>query len=316
MHKNRYDENLIVGLETSDDAAVYKINEQTAIIETLDFFTPIVDDPYTFGQIAATNALSDVYAMGGDPIMAMNIVGFPSCFDPQILSDILNGGFDKVSEAGALLIGGHTVQDDEPKYGLSVTGFVRPDKVIKNSNLKAGDILILTKPIGSGIINTAIKGGLCRKIHEEAAIEVMRTLNKFGKEAMDKVDNVHACTDITGFGFLGHLYEMARGSEKTILINSKGPDFIDGAYEYACMGLVPKGSYDNRKFVGDNIDILSDVDRAAVDIMYDPQTSGGLLISISKANAGDLMDALKDAPFEAKIVGEVLDKKKKYIYVE
>lgn len=225
LPKNQ-DDRLIVGLETSDDAAVYKINESMAIIQTLDFFTPVVDDPYTFGQIAATNSLSDIYAMGGDPKLAMNIVCFPDCLDPKVLAEILKGGQSKVTEAGAILVGGHSVSDDEPKYGLSVTGFVHPDRVLTNNNAMLGDILVLTKPLGLGIINTAIKGELVDKESYDEAVKVMTTLNKFGKDAIDKVGGANSVTDITGFGLLGHALEMAEGSSVSIRIFHKNIPFI------------------------------------------------------------------------------------------
>ena len=208
-------EKLIVGLETSDDAAVYKVSDDKAIILTLDFFTPVVDDPYTFGKIAAANSLSDIYAMGGEPTVAMNIVCFPQCEDMAILREILRGGSDKVTESGAILVGGHTVDDMEPKYGLSVTGEVHPDKVRANSHVEVGDVLILTKPIGTGIINTAIKGEIADEQDYEEAVLVMEYLNKYPADALKKID-VNGVTDVTGFGLLGHVLEMAKGSGCTI----------------------------------------------------------------------------------------------------
>lgn len=301
-----YDDNLLVGLDTSDDAAVYRINEEIALIQTLDFFTPVVDDPYTFGQIAAANSLSDVYAMGGEPKLAMNIVCFPNCLSPDILVQILKGGHDKVSEAGALLIGGHTVEDDEPKYGLSVAGFVDPNKVLTNSNAKPGDMLVLTKPIGVGIINTAVKAELADKDSYEEAVRVMSTLNKYAKEAIDKV-NVNSVTDITGFGLLGHSLEMAEGSSVTIVIDHKKVPIIDKAKEYAQMGLVPAGAYSNRKHVGEKVRYSDDIPEDIMDILFDPQTSGGLLISVPKENVNLLLDNLKNTPTEFAVVGEVIE---------
>lgn len=301
-----YDDNLLVGLDTSDDAAVYRINEELALIQTLDFFTPVVDDPYTFGQIAAANSLSDVYAMGGEPKLAMNIVCFPNCLSPDILVQILKGGHDKVSEAGALLIGGHTVEDDEPKYGLSVAGFVDPNKVLTNSNAKPGDMLVLTKPIGVGIINTAVKAELADKDSYEEAVRVMSTLNKYAKEAIDKV-NVNSVTDITGFGLLGHSLEMAEGSSVTIVIDHKKVPIIDKAREYAQMGLVPAGAYSNRKHVGEKVRYSDDIPEDIMDILFDPQTSGGLLISVPKENVNLLLDNLKNTPTEFAVVGEVIE---------
>ena len=302
------DKELIVGLDTSDDAAVYKINDDLALIETLDFFTPVVDDPYTFGQIAATNSLSDIYAMGGEPKLALNIVCFPDCLSPDILGEILRGGSDKVLEAGAILVGGHSVSDDEPKYGLSVTGFVAPDKVLVNSNAKVGDILILTKPIGLGVINTAIKAELVNEDIYKEAVRTMTTLNKFGKEAIDKVYGVHSVTDITGFGLLGHALEMAEGSSVSIKIHSKDVPIIDGANDYANMGLVPAGAYSNRNHIGNRVVFKRQIPKYLEDLLFDPQTSGGLLISIDKENANNLMEELKKSPLKCAIIGEVLKK--------
>lgn len=285
------------------------------MIQTLDFFTPIVDDPYLFGQIGAANSLSDVYAMGGEPEVAMNIVCFPSCLDPSILSEILKGGANKCIEAGTLVVGGHTVQDDEPKFGLSVSAVTHPSKILKNNTCKPGDVLVLTKPIGVGIINTALKGGLIEVDSPEykEAVLSMATLNKFGKRAMDKV-KVNACTDITGFGLLGHLYEMAEGSQMTITVDSKNLPTLKRAYEFAEMGLVPEGTYKNRLFVGDNVE-LNIEDQALKDILFDPQTSGGLLISLPEDQVETLMENLKDNPVAYGIIGKVSEKQDKYLIV-
>jgi len=310
-----YDENLLVGLETSDDAAVYRINDQLALIQTLDFFTPIVDDPYQFGQIAAANSLSDVYAMGGEPKLAMNIVCFPNCLSPDVLVEILKGGYDKVKEAGALLIGGHTVEDDEPKYGLSVAGFVNPNKVWTNSNSKPGDYIVLTKPLGVGIINTAIKGGLADEEAYNKAVKVMSTLNKYAKEALDGID-VNSVTDITGFGLIGHALEMALGSSVTIKINHKSIPVIDKALEYARMGLVPAGAYSNRKHAGDRVKFNGEIPEEMKDVLYDPQTSGGLMISVPRENVELLLERLKNTPTDYAVIGEVVEKEDYFIIVE
>lgn len=310
-----YDENLIVGLDTSDDAAVYKINDDLAIIQTLDFFTPVVDDPYTFGQIAAANSLSDVYAMGGEPKLAMNIVCFPNCLSPDVLTEILKGGHDKVKESGAVLVGGHTVEDDEPKYGLSVTGFVHPNKVLTNGDAKPNDLLVLTKPIGTGIINTAIKGGLAAQDHYDEAVKVMTTLNKFAIEAGNKV-GINGCTDITGFGLLGHGLELAEASSVTLKINHKDIPLIEGALEYAQMGLVPAGAYSNEVYIGDKVKISSDIPREIVDVLYDPQTSGGLLMSVPEDKVDKLLEELKNTPTSFGVIGKVLDKEDKYLIIE
>lgn len=310
-----HDDNLIVGLDTSDDAAVYKINNELALIETLDFFTPVVDDPYTFGQIAAANSLSDVYAMGGSPVLAMNIVCFPNCLSPDVLVEILKGGHDKVEESGAILVGGHTVEDDEPKYGLSVTGFVHPDKVLSNSNAKPKDVLVLTKPIGIGIANTAIKGGLADEKCYKEAVKVMSTLNKYAGEAVEKV-SVNSCTDITGFGLLGHSLEMAMGSNVTIRIKSKMVPIIEGALEYAQMGLVPAGAYKNEAYIGDNVKFIKDVPMEIRDVLFDPQTSGGLLLSVPEDQLDKLLEELKNTPTSFSVIGEVMKKSDVYLEVE
>jgi len=309
------DERLLVGLETSDDAAIYKINDELALIETLDFFTPVVDDPFIFGQIAATNSLSDVYAMGGEPILAMNIVCFPNCLSPDVLVEILKGGANKVKEAGAVTVGGHTVEDEEPKYGLSVSGFVHPDKILVNSNAKIGDILIITKPLGLGIINTAIKGEMADKEAYNIAVKLMTTLNKYAKEAIDKVGGVNSLTDITGFGLIGHGVEMAKGSGVTIKIDHKKIPIIPQALEYADMGLVPAGAYANKGHTSGGVYIDSTVPQNIEDILFDPQTSGGLLISVKESHAEKLLDALKDTPTEFAIIGHVVEQENKFIIV-
>lgn len=308
--------NLLVGVETSDDAAVYKINDEVALIQTLDFFTPIVNDPYTFGQIAAANSLSDVYAMGGNPILALNIVCFPDCLDPSILSEILKGGQDKVNESGAVLAGGHSVSDDEPKYGLSVAGFVHPDKIMTNGGAKPGDVLVLTKPLGVGVINTAIKGELASKDATEAAILSMTTLNRYGANAIKELNTVHSVTDITGFGLLGHTVEMAEGSDVTIRINSEAIPMISEAREYAAMGLVPAGAYKNRTFFENRIQMGSDIDSVLQDLLYDPQTSGGLLISLSPEEVPALLENLKSSPVAFGVIGEVEEFNDRFVIVD
>lgn len=309
------DENLLVGLETSDDAAVYKLNDETAIIQTLDFFTPIVDDPYMYGQIAAANSLSDVYAMGGKPILAMNIVCFPTCLSMDILAEILRGGADKVKEAGALLVGGHSVDDNEPKYGLSVTGVISPDRVMGNHLSKPGDMLILTKPLGMGILNTAIKAGFLSEALTNGAIRVMACLNNVAAEGMEII-GANSCTDITGFGFLGHLYEMAKASNVTMRINFKDIPVLDGTIENAKMGLVPAGAYANRRYMGEHVIFDDAVPEYMKDILFDPQTSGGLLISIDESKAGSLIDFFSEnLQTEYAVIGKVVEKQAVNIYV-
>lgn len=310
------DERLLVGLESSDDAAVYKINDEVAVIQTLDFFTPIVDDPYTFGMIAAANSLSDVYAMGGKPVLALNIVCFPDCLPPEVLREILRGGEDKVREAGCLLVGGHSVSDDEPKYGLSVMGIVHPDRVRPNNKAEVGDVLILTKPLGVGIINTALKAGLASEEAIARAVESMSSLNSHGQSACEGVDGVHAITDITGFGLAGHTIEVAEGSDKTIIIDSKALPYIEAARGYASMGLVPAGAYKNKDHYEGRMHIADSVEEYMKDIIFDPQTSGGLLISVSEEDANKVLEGLKGSKLPYAKIGRVVEKKKKYVYVE
>lgn len=308
------DKNLIVGIDTSDDAAVYKLNDEMATIQTLDFFTPIVDDPYTFGQIAAANSLSDVYAMGGKPIVALNIACFPNCLNMNILGEILRGGADKVLEAGAVIVGGHTVQDDEPKYGLSVTGIIHPDKVLKNYGAETGDILILTKPIGLGIINTAIKAKIASKEAYEKAVKVMAYLNKYAGEIITDY-NITSCTDITGFSLIGHAYEMAEPSKKTFRIFKDAIPFIKEAKEYASMGLIPAGCYENKRYLEGKY-LLKNVEGWMEDILFDPQTSGGLLISCKEKDYIDILTRLENLEVESAVIGRVEDFNDAYIVVE
>ena len=265
-------------MEHADDAGVYKITDELAIIQTVDFFTPIVDDPYWFGQIAASNALSDVYAMGGTPKTAMNLACFPiKDMDISILRQILKGGLDKLKEAGVVLVGGHSIEDRELKYGLSVTGFIHPDRILTKKNLKAGDRLVLTKPLGTGIINTAVKGGLASDEAIKFVTLLMAALNKDAAEIMQACP-VHACTDITGFGLIGHLAEMVIDSGLGVEILSDRLPVIPEALEYAGMGLVPAGAYKNREFREAMVDIGPSVDSIVQDILFDPPTSGGLKI--------------------------------------
>lgn len=303
-----------MGLDTSDDAAVYQLNEEMALIQTLDFFTPVVDDPYTYGQVAAANALSDVYAMGGKPLVAMNIVCFPNCLDPSVLKDILLGGADKVKESGALLVGGHSVEDDEPKYGLSVSGMVHPEKVLANNTAKPGDILILTKPLGLGILNTAIKAEMATNNQYRDAVHTMTTLNKYAVEALEDVE-INACTDITGFGIIGHGKELAEGSGVSVEFFSDQMPVIDGAEDLAKMGIIPGGMYTNRKYMEGTVESHCE-NEAMLDIMYDPQTSGGLLISIPEDQREKALEALEKmgkTPFGE--VGRVIEQKEKAIYI-
>lgn len=309
------DSNLLVGLETSDDAAVYKLNDETALIQTLDFFTPIVDDPYMYGQIAAANSLSDVYAMGGQPLLAMNIVCFPNCLSQEILTAILKGGADKIQEAGALLVGGHTVEDNEPKYGLSVTGIVHPDKVISNATAKPGHKLILTKPLGMGILNTALKADLLLASQVEHVMNVMAVLNNIAAEGMKKY-GATACTDITGFGLLGHAYEMAKASNVSLKIDYRSVPIMENTIAYGKMGLVPAGAYANKKYIAEYIHLDDGVPQHIQDILFDPQTSGGLLISVPQNQVDSLLDYYQQhLTVEFAMIGEVIEKNNASIYV-
>ena len=287
------------------------------MIQTVDFFTPIVDDPYWFGQIAAANALSDIYAMGGVPRTAMNIVAFPlQQMDISVLRRIIQGGIDKMNEAGVVLMGGHSVEDRELKYGLSVTGFIHPGKVLSNRTLGAGDKLILTKPLGTGIINTAIKGGLADSGIIDHVTRLMAELNNRAAEVIRGFP-VNACTDITGFGLLGHLAEMVTGSDAGIRVFSEKLPLIPRAMEYAGMGMVPGGTYKNREFREAMVDMGPGIDPLLRDIMYDPQTSGGLLICVAGDSAAELVSALHEKGIgQAAIIGEVLEKPAARIIVE
>jgi selenide,water dikinase len=302
-----------VGIETSDDAAIFKVTDEIAMIQTVDFFTPIVDEPYMFGQIAAANSLSDVWAMGGEPAVALNIVGFPNCLDPAILGDILAGGADKVKEAGAVLVGGHSVQDDEPKYGLCVSGFVHPNKIFKNFGCRPGDVLVLTKQIGSGIVNTAIKADFASAEAIREAQTVMASLNKKGKQVVERYD-VSACTDITGFGLLGHCVEMASASEATFELKVKDIAYFADAIDYAKMGLVPAGAYKNRRYSIDRIE-AGGVEEYYLDLLYDPQTSGGLLISVSPECLDQMLADFERVGMDTavSVIGRVTDKSDKLI---
>lgn len=309
-----YDENLLVGTETSDDAAVYRISDELALIQTLDFFTPVVDDPYDFGRIAAANSLSDVYAMGGEPKLALNIAAFPNCLSPEILGEILRGGADKVMEAGAVLAGGHTIQDDEPKYGLSVTGFVHPDKLWKNTGAQKGDLLILTKPLGTGILTTALKAEMAAEEEKKEAVEIMAALNKYARDAVKNLQ-IHACTDVTGFGLAGHALEMARGSGRSLAIHTGSVPVLESAKRYASMGLVPQGAYRNREFAEKYV-AMDGIELAIQDILFDPQTSGGLLLAVSPEDGDAARKALAGRNLPCDMIGEVTDKKEKWLFFD
>ena len=290
--KVHQDPNLLVGFDKSDDASVYKVSDDLALVQTVDFFPPIADDPYLFGQIAATNALSDVYAMGGEPKLALNLLCVPENMPKEAVHDLLRGGYDKAYEAGTIITGGHSILDPEPKYGLAVTGFVHPDKVLTNSGAKPGDVLLFTKPIGIGILTTAAKAELASEEGMALAYKMMTTLNKSARDAMVKY-NVHACTDVTGFGLLGHTYEMAQGSDVEITLNVDAIDLIPEALEFARIGILPAGMYRNRRFAEPGVD-AGDIELAKQDMLYDPQTAGGLLMAVAPEDADALFEELKN----------------------
>ena len=304
-------------MERAEDAGVYKLTDELAIIQTVDFFTPIVDDPYVFGQIAVANALSDVYAMGGKPLTAMNIVCFPEkTMDISVLSEILTGGVDKMREAGVVLVGGHSIEDQELKYGLSVTGTIHPSKVVLNSGARAGDKLILTKPLGTGIISTALKGAMADEATVAKAVKSMTTLNRKASELMQEA-GVHACTDVTGFGFLGHAAEMIEGTNVSMVIQSATVPFFPEAKELAEMGMVSGGLHRNREFRRNMVEIDQGVPDYLADILFDPQTSGGLLISVPATEAPVLLERMhKEGISEAAIIGEVITEPEGKIFVK
>jgi selenide,water dikinase len=293
-------------METADDAGVYLLTEEIALIQTLDFFTPVVNDPYTFGQIAAANSLSDVYAMGGRPLIALNIVCYPAKTVPkETLKAILAGGLDKIHEAGALLVGGHSVDDTELKYGLSVTGVVHPQRVLTNAGAKPGDRLILTKPLGTGIIATALKGRVASPEAEAQVVAVMTALNRLAAECLEGFA-VHALTDITGFGLLGHALEMAVGSGVEMTLFASRVPVLEAARQYAAMGLVPAGTFANRNFCENSLKVAPGFDTVALDLLADAQTNGGLLIAVAGYQAEDLLACLHDREVAAAaIIGEV-----------
>ncbi len=297
---------MIVGRETSDDAGVYRLSEDMALVQTVDFITPVVNDPYDFGRIAAANSLSDVYAMGGRPITAMNVVCFPvKDMDKAVLREILRGGLEKIHEAGAALVGGHSVEDPEIKYGLSVTGLVHPDRVLTNAGAKPGDALILTKPLGTGVLATAIKAGLISGEAQERAIETMATLNRKAAEIMAGYP-VNGCTDVTGFGLLGHVLEMATGGKVSITIFAEKVPLLPEVLDSVQMGLVPAGSFSNRNFCAHQIRQPKPIDPMLMDILADAQTSGGLLISLPEDRASALLGDLRAGGVpDAAIIGRV-----------
>ncbi len=302
------DANVLVGFETNDDAGVYQLAPDLALVQTVDFFTPIVDDPYTFGQIAAANALSDVYAMGGRPLSALSIVGFPNKEEGlEILEQILVGGHAKMQEAGCVVIGGHSIGDEEIKFGYAVTGLIHPQRILTNRAAQVGDLLLLTKRLGTGIVGTALKKGQASKPAVDAAVESMCTLNRAASEAALKFD-VHSATDITGFGLLGHAREMALGSKVSLAIDSSQVEFLPEAEKYSRDGFLPGGLKRNRDFIGDCVEFASGVAEDVRNLLFDPQTSGGLLLSVAAQDASKLLEALRAQTIPVQAIGKVIAK--------
>lgn len=313
--QTHYDANLLVGYDKSDDASVYRVSDELAIVQTTDFFPPIVDDPFMYGQIAATNALSDVYAMGGEPKLALNIMCIPEKMDKATVQKILRGGYAKAYEAGAIITGGHTIHGAEPIYGLAVTGFVKPENVWTNSGAQPGDVLLLTKPLGVGILTTAAKAGLVEQELLDKLYVQMSTLNKYAHDVLVKY-SVHACTDVTGFALLGHSLEMAQGSGVTVHLKAQAVPYHEEAYEMADMGFIPAGAYRNRDFAEAGVRVVGEVARALQDIFYDPQTSGGLLCAVPAAEAEACLAELRAVAPSTRIIGYVTEKLDSAIYLE
>ncbi len=309
------DPKLIVGYDKSDDASVYVVSDDTAIVQTTDFFPPIVDDPFLYGQIAATNALSDVYAMGGEPKLALNIMCLADSMDDKTVREILRGGYDKAYEAGAIITGGHTIHGAEPIYGLAVTGFVHPKRVLTNSGARPGDVLILTKPLGVGILTTAAKTDLVKPETMHAIYKQMATLNKTARDIMLRF-TVHSCTDVTGFSLMGHSFEMAQGSGMSLHIDSLSVPFYMEALEFADMGFIPAGAYRNRTYAEGGVLKKCEIPRALEDIFFDPQTSGGLLIAVAEKDAKDCLAALQAEIPNAAQIGYVTELHENYLILE
>lgn len=308
------DPNLLVGFDESDDAAVYWVSDDVAMVQTVDFFPPVVDDPYTFGQIAAANALSDVYAMGGVPKLAMNLLAFPSCLPLEAVGEILAGGASKVAEAGAVIAGGHSIEDPEPKYGLCVTGLVHPHRVLTNSGGKEGDILVLTKPLGTGILTTAAKAELLEEGDYREMVAVMTTLNRAAAEAAVPL-RPNACTDITGFGLMGHAKELAEGSGLTVELWPNRVPILPKALELARDGIIPAGAYRNLDFAGPEVERAGEFPQEVLDCLYDPQTAGGLLVSIPEDRAEELLRRLANSGVSAAAVGAVRPRGEKLLRI-
>ena len=302
--------NVLVGYETADDAGVYRVSDDLALVQTVDFFTPIVDDPFTYGAIAAANALSDVYAMGGVPISALSLVAYPGKGDLDVLRAILTGGAEKMREAGCAILGGHSVNDDEIKFGYSVTGTIHPERIWKNSGAHQHDVLLFTKRIGTGVVATALKRGFASDAHVQAAVDSMLALNREAADALEGCA-VHACTDITGFGLIGHAREMARGSGVTLGLHASAIPLLPGAFEYAKRGAKPGGLTNNREYASPDVDCGPGIDPDLVDLLYDPQTSGGLLVALPEADAARMATRFPGA----RVIGRVLPAGEKAIRI-
>ena len=301
------DDRLLVGFEGSDDACVYRISDELALVQTADFFPPMVDDPYLFGQIAAANAISDVYAMGGRPVLAMNLLCVPGCLEPETVRAILAGGHDKACEAGCLVAGGHSLQDHEPKYGMSVTGFVHPGRILRNTGARPGDLLILTKALGCGVLTTAAKVDMLAPADYDALTRQMATLNDRTGRLAAACEQVHACTDVTGFGLLGHGYEMSAG-QVTLVLDSASFPLLPGARDLATMGIIPAGAYRNMDHVKSELTVKEGVPQSLVDLAADPQTSGGLLLALPEPAALELLPRLQEVAPQTRLIGRVEEK--------
>jgi selenide, water dikinase len=322
------DPNVLVGFDTNDDAGVYLLSPELAIVQTVDFFTPIVDDPHTFGQIAAANALSDVYAMGGKPVSALSIVGFPDKGDPEVLEQIIRGGLSKMAEAKCSVIGGHSIRNDDIQFGYAVTGIINPHRVWRNVGARTGDVLLLTKAIGTGVLSTALKKDRAAPPFMEAAIASMAELNRAASEALQGMPNkagtaspLHAVTDVTGFGLLGHAREMALGNSErgiepvSLEIDHSAVRYLPGAVEAAREGFLPGGLKNNRDFIGDCVSFTATVPQEYRDLLFDPQTSGGLLVAISSESADEAISALDRHGVSARRIGKVIPKTNSLLFV-
>jgi selenide,water dikinase len=308
LPKQPSDKNLIVGFDTADDAGVYRLRDDLAIVQTLDFFTPIVDDPYAYGQIAALNSINDVWAMAGTPLTAMAITCFPKKgVDPAILGEIMRGGLETLNKYGVTLIGGHSVDNKEIMFGYSVTGVIDPNKIAANSGARAGDVVILTKPIGTGIISTGIKWGKTSEVVASKSVETMLTPGRFAAEAMREF-GVKGATDVTGFALIGHAWEMAKASQVTIELDSQAVPVLEGALELAAQGMLTSGDKTNREYVGTDVEVSDSISKETRNLLFDPQTAGGMLISVQSERASELLTRLQENYAHARVIGRVLER--------